>query len=113
MIPLAAAKKSSASSAFIFPAMYLNSVDQSLTSVIEQKRRAVDQGPGDVLGRRQPAGGRLLDAHLQVVSQLEQDRIDGHRALGLLEQAAQRRELGINRQRGPAGGEHRLLVAPL
>src|SRR5271157_729329 len=72
-------------------------------SMIEQERRAVDQGPGDVLGRRQPAGGRLLDAQLQVVSQLEQYRIDGHRALGLLEQAAQRHELGINRQRGLAG----------
>ena len=52
-------------------------------SMIEQERRAVDQGPGDVLGGREPAGGRLLDAHLQIVSQL--DAVPGragHRPLG-------------------------------
>jgi hypothetical protein len=62
-----------------------------------QERRAIDQGPGDVLCRRQPAGGRLRDAHLHVVAQLKQHRIHGHRALGLLEQAAERGELGIDR----------------
>jgi hypothetical protein len=70
--------------------------------MIVQECRAVDQGPGDVLGRRQPPGGRLLDAYLQVVAQLEQHRIHGHRALGLLEQASERGELGIDRCGGPA-----------
>ena len=38
--------------------------------MVEQERRAVDQGPGDVLGGGEPAGGGLLDAHLDVAAEL-------------------------------------------
>ena len=41
------------------------------SSMIKQKRRAVDQRPGDILGSGQLAGGRLLHAHLQIVPQAQ------------------------------------------
>ena len=71
--------------------------------MIKQERRAVDQGPGDILGRREAASRGLLDAHLDVVPQLHELRIDRHRPLGLLELALERDEPGIGRQRGSAG----------
>src|SRR5438105_4079421 len=45
-----------------------------LESTIEQKRRAIDQGPGDVLSAGQPRVYHLLRAHLHVLAQLGQLR---------------------------------------
>ena len=44
-------------------------------SMIEQKGRAVDQGPGDVLRGGEPPDGGLLDAHLQVAAAAERARV--------------------------------------
>ena len=71
--------------------------------MVEQERRAVDQGPGDVLGGGEPPGGGLLDAHLQIVPQADERRIGLDRPLGELELVAQLLELGIDRQRRLAG----------
>ena len=42
-----------------------------LSSVIEKDRRAVDQGPRQILGERQPAIGQLSGAHLHIATQLD------------------------------------------
>ena len=67
--------------------------------MVEQERRAVDQGPGDVLGGGEPPGGGLLDAHLQIAPQGHERRVGLDRPLGELELVAQLLQLGIDRQR--------------
>jgi tetratricopeptide (TPR) repeat protein len=80
-----------------FIRVHRNRPTTNSASMIEQERRAVDQGPGDILSRREPPGGGLLDAHLQIVPQADQDPIGLDRSLRELELAAQLFELGIDR----------------
>ncbi len=73
------------------------------SSMVKQERRAVDQGPGDILGGGEAPGGGLPDADLQIAPQGDKHRVGPDRPLGEFELVAQLLELGINCQRCLAG----------
>ena len=67
--------------------------------MVKQKRRAIDQRPGNVLGGGQALVGQLPGAHRQVVPKLSEPRIDRHGLADFGQLVAQALELGIDRQR--------------
>jgi len=56
--------------------------------MVKQERRAVDQGPGDVLGGGEPPDGGMLDAHLDVAEQYYERRVGLDRFLDIFELVA-------------------------
>ncbi len=54
-------------------------------SMVKQKRRAVDERPGDILGGSKPPRGRLLHAHFQIMPQAQEHPVRLDRPLGKLE----------------------------
>ena len=68
-------------------------------SVIEQKRRTIDQGPSDVLSGGQPPQSSLLNRHFQIVPQANESWVGLDRTFGKFELVAQRRQSWIRRQR--------------